>query len=104
MHPLVTDFPAWDPTDIASLLVVFGHQPVQQAHAEAGAPAAVDLALRRAHGSAGDVEMRPWRLVDETLQQLRRRNGAAMAPTGILHVCDFRIAYLVVFRPARHSP
>src|SRR5215831_10982628 len=48
--------------------------------------------------------MRPWRLVDETLQQLRRRNGAAMAPAGILHVGEFRIDHLVVFRPERHSP
>src|SRR5262249_59572499 len=48
--------------------------------------------------------MRPWRLVDETLQQLRRCNGAAIAPTGILHVGELRIDHLVVFRPKRHSP
>jgi hypothetical protein len=56
------------------------------------------------HPGAGDVEMRPWRLVDKALQQLRGGNGAAVAATGIFHVGEFRIDHLVVFRPQRHPP
>src|SRR5215472_926659 len=47
-------------------------------------PAAVDVVLRRSHAGAGDIEMRPRRLVDKALQQLRSRDRAAMAATGIL--------------------
>src|SRR5262245_22500864 len=48
--------------------------------------------------------MRPRRLVDEPLQQLRGRDGTAVPPAGILHVGKFRIDHLVVFRSERHTP
>jgi hypothetical protein len=36
----------------------------------------IDLGFRRAHRGAGDVEMRPRRIVDEALQEL----GAVIEP------------------------
>src|SRR6187431_2170899 len=48
--------------------------------------------------------MRPRRLVDEPLQELRRRDRAAITAAGILHVGEFRIDHLVVFRRERHAP
>src|SRR5262245_30104186 len=74
-------------TGLRSLLalVMVGHQPIEQAHAIAGAPAVVDLGLRRAHRGPRDIEMRPWRAVDEALQELRSRDRAAVAAAGVLH-------------------
>ena len=83
---------------------MLGHQVVEQTHAPAGAPALVDFALRRSERGAGNVQMGPWRLADEARQQLRRRDGAAVAATGVLQVGEFRIAQLVVFWSKRHSP
>src|SRR5262249_28286214 len=87
----------------ASLLVILGDQPFEQAHAETRAPALVDVGLRRAHGGAGDVEMRPRRLVDEALQELRRGDRAAVAAAGILHVGELRVDHLVEFPAEPHS-
>src|ERR1700712_4175778 len=84
--------------------VVFGNQPIQQANAVARTPAVIDLGLRRAHRGSRDIEMRPWRIVDETLQELGGGDGAAVACTGILHVGELRIHQLVVFRTERHAP
>src|SRR6185437_5659311 len=84
--------------------VILRDQPVQQAHAEAGPPALVDLGLRRSHRGPRDIEMRPWRIVDETLQELRRRDRAAVAIAGVLHVGELRIDLLVIFRAERHAP
>ena len=53
---------------------------------------------------AGNVEMRPRRLVDEALQQLRGGDRAAVAAAGVLHVGELRIDHLVVFGPERHAP
>src|SRR5258707_791594 len=64
--------------DRVSALVMLGHQMVEQAHAPARPPALVDFVLRRAERGAGDIEMRPGRLADETRQKLRRRVGAAV--------------------------
>lgn len=64
------------------------HQFIQEPHAPARAPAFVDVAGARIHAGAGDVEMRPRRLVgDEALDELRRGDGATPARTaGVLHV------------------
>src|SRR6202012_5614640 len=87
-----------------SFLVIFRHQPVEQANTEAGAPALVDLVLRRAHCGAGDVEMRPWRAVDKALQELRSGDRATVSAAGVLHVGELGIDQLVVFRRERDEP
>src|SRR5215203_2649899 len=88
----------------ASPLVVILHQPIEEAHAPARRPALVDLVLGRAHGRTGDVEVRPGRLVDEALEELRRRDGAAVASACVLHVGELRVDELVVGRAERHAP
>src|SRR5207237_2738100 len=71
--------------------VMIGHQPLQQANAVARAPAVIDVGLRRPHRGAGDVEMRPRRVVDEALQELRGGDRTAVTAAGILHVGKLRI-------------
>src|ERR1700679_1067696 len=78
-----------------SILVVIGDQPVEQAHAPAGAPGRVDFTGRRTHRPPRYVQMRPRRVVDEALEKLRRRDRAAVAPPGVLHVGEFRIDQFV---------
>ena len=53
---------------------------------------------------AGDVEMRPGRVADEALEELRRGDRAAVAAAGVLHVGELGIDQLVVGRPERHAP
>src|ERR1700722_2031532 len=91
-------------SSIRPLFVVIGDQPVEQAHAPARAPGLVDFARRRSHADAGDVEMRPGRAIDETLQELRRRYRAAMAAGGVFDVGEFGIDHLVVDGAERHPP
>src|SRR5262245_47191277 len=75
-------------------LVMIAHKWVEQPHAPARAPALVDIGLRRAHRRAGDVEMRPRRRADETLEELRRRDRTAVTAAGILHVGELRVDHL----------
>src|SRR4051794_41461813 len=86
------------------LLVIVRHQPIQETHAKARGPTLVDVALRRAHAGAGDVEMRPWRLVDKAQEKLCRGDRAGVAATDILHVGELRFDLLVIFGPERHPP
>src|SRR6202166_5289685 len=51
--------------------VIFRDQPLQQANAIARTPAVIDLGFRCAHRRSRDIEVRPRRVVDETLQELR---------------------------------
>src|ERR1700753_2784070 len=69
-------------TGLRSSLVVIRNQAIEQAHAVTRSPALVDLRLARAHRGPRDVEMRPWRVVDEALQELRGRDRAAMPAAG----------------------
>src|SRR6185369_9694399 len=85
-------------------LVMICHQTIQEADAVAASPALVDVGLRRAHGGAGDVEMRPGRAVDEALEELRRGDRAAMAAAGVFHVGELGIDQLVVFGAERQAP
>ena len=48
--------------------------------------------------------MRPGRAVDETLEELRRGDRAAMAAAGVLHVGELGIDQLVVFGAERQAP
>src|SRR6202007_2292170 len=88
----------------SSPLVMLLDQPVEQAHAPARAPALVDIGLRRIERGSGNVEMRPWRLVDKPRQQLRRSDRARPAAPGVLHVGEFRVDHLVIFRTEGHTP
>src|SRR5262245_3807418 len=86
-------------------LVVIGDKLVEQPDAKSRSPASIDLAVDRRHCRAGDVEMRPWRSVlDEALEELRRRDRAAPLAARVLHVGDFRVDHLVVFRTERQAP
>src|SRR4051812_30659746 len=85
-------------------LVVIGDQAIQQAHAIAGPPTVVDIGFRRAHRRACDIEMRPWRAVDEALQELRSRDRAGIAAAGVFHVGKLRVDQLVVLGAKRHAP
>src|SRR5262245_18675041 len=86
-------------------LVVIGDQPVEQPDAKSRSPASIDLAVDRRHCRAGDVEMRPRRSVlDEALEELRGRDRAAPLAARVLHVGDFRVDHLVVFRTERQAP
>src|SRR5690606_32065186 len=77
--------------------VMIAHEAIEKADAIARRPGLADLAGRRVHGRAGDIEMRPRRITDEALEELRSCNRAGMAAGGILHVGKFRIDHLVVF-------
>src|SRR5215210_5725909 len=48
--------------------------------------------------------MRPRRLVNKAEQKLRCCDGPSIAPTGVLHVGEFRFDLLVVFGSERHPP
>src|ERR1700759_2903400 len=73
-------------TGLRSSLVMFRDQTVEQAHAITGAPAVVDLGFRRPRGGPGEAEIPPRVVFEETLQKLPRRDRAAIAAAGILHV------------------
>src|ERR1700739_3710370 len=76
----------------------------EKPHAPAGAPAFVDVGLWRAQRGAGDIKMRPWRLADETLQQLCGGDRTTGPTAGIFHIGEFRVDHLVVFGTERHAP
>src|ERR1700730_2639401 len=84
--------------------VMLRDQPLQQANAKARTPALIDFGFRRAHGRARDIEVRPRRVVDEALQELRGGDRTAIAAAGIFHISKLRIDLLVVFRAERHAP
>src|SRR3954447_17488879 len=84
-----------------SALVVVSDKAVQEPDAPTGTPASVYLGVRRAHCGPRNVEMRPGRIVDEALQELRRRDRAGMAAPGIFHIGELGIDDLVVGRPQR---
>src|SRR4029079_7536257 len=95
----------WARAGPSTPLILVGDQPVEQPYAEARSPAAIDLAVDRRHGGAGNVEMRPGRsFLDEALQELRGGDRAAPLAARVLHVGDFRVDHLVVFRPERQAP
>src|SRR5205823_5713055 len=97
---------AGDRIELPSFLgfVAVPHQPIEQANAVARCPALVDLRLRRPHRGPCNIEMRPWRIVDEALQELCSRDRSAVTHAGVLHVRELRIDQLVVFGPERHAP
>src|SRR4051812_24916303 len=80
------------------------HERIQEPHSESRAPTPIGLGLWRAHCGAGNVKMRPWRLLDEPLQELRCANRAGLSSARILHIGKFRFQHLVVFGPERHPP
>src|SRR5260221_13573257 len=85
---------AGDRTELPSSLcfVVIRNQPLEQANAKSRTPALIDVGLRRAHRGSRDIEMCPWRVVDEALQELRGGDRTAVAGAGVLHVSELRIA------------
>src|SRR5262249_7333984 len=86
-------------------LVMIADELIEQPHAEAGSPAAIDLAVDRRHCSAGDVEMRPrLSFLDEARQKLRGRDRTAPFAAGILDVGDIGVDHFVVFRSKRQTP
>src|ERR1700735_4528943 len=53
------------------IFVGIGHETIEKAHAPARTPGLIDVGRRRTHRRAGDVDMRPGRLLDESLYELR---------------------------------
>src|SRR5690554_4177134 len=90
--------------EYVSAFVVVADQAIQEADAVAGTPRAIDLRLWRAHRGAGNIEMRPWRFANETLQKLSGSDGAAVTATDILHIRVLRIDQLVIGGIERHAP
>src|SRR5262245_27525654 len=86
------------------LLVAVGDQAVEQAHAPARGPARVDLVAGGVHGGAGDVEMGPGGVLDETLQELGGCDRPAVAAADVLHVGVLAVDQLVVGLGERHAP
>src|SRR5262249_39255215 len=80
-----------------SRLLAPGDQVVQQPHPPARPPALVDVGLRRAHAGAGDVQVGPRGLGDESLQELGGGDRAGVAAAGILYVGELGVDELVVF-------
>src|SRR3979490_1211434 len=93
-------------TELPSSLcfVILRYQPLQQANAVTRTPAVIDFRFRRAHPRSRSIELRPWCVIDETLQELRGGDRAAVAGAGVLHIRKPRIDLLVVFRSERHAP
>jgi len=80
---------------------MLGDEVIEQAHAERGRALRHGGRVLLRPGRAGDIEMRPRRLVDEALKKLRGGDRAGMAAAGVFHVGEFGIDQLVVFRAER---
>ena len=53
------------------IFVGIGHETIEETHAPARTPGLIDVRRRRTHRRACDVDMRPRRLPDESLDELR---------------------------------
>src|SRR5512144_1365219 len=84
-----------------SVLVINGDQPVEQAHAKAAGALRHGVAVLLRPGDAGDVEMRPRRLADEALEELRGGDRAGAAVADVLHIGNVGLDDLVVFLAER---
>ena len=54
------------------ILVGIGHETIEETHAPARTPGLIDVGRRGTHCRASNVDMRPRRLFDESLDELRR--------------------------------
>src|ERR1700727_540680 len=64
------------------IFVGIGHKTIQKTNAPARTPGVIDVGRRRTHRRACDVDMRPRRLLDESLDELRRSDRTATAAAG----------------------
>src|SRR5690606_32123058 len=87
-------------------LVVGRDDPVEQPDAPTRGPALVDLVAVRVHGRAGNIQVCPGgcAILDETLQELRRRDGTAHTAPDVLHIGVLAVDELVVRGSQRHAP
>src|SRR5262245_34589381 len=84
---------------------MIGDQPVEEADAPAGGPTLIELAARRVHGGAGDIEVRPGGVLDEALDELGGGDGAGVAAAAdVLYVCVLAVDQLVVGLVEGHAP
>src|SRR5262249_39073060 len=97
---------SWEYAPRQLLFVVIRNEPIEKSHPPAGAPTFVDISLTRVKSRSGNVEVRPGNFViNEAFDELRGSNRAApTASAGILHVGEFRVDHLVVFRREWHAP
>src|SRR3984885_2886541 len=86
------------------ILVGVRHETVGKTDAPSRTPGLIDVGRRRTHRRARDVDMRPGRLLDESLYQLRGGDRAAGTAPGIFHVGEFGVDHLVIGRAERHAP
>src|SRR5690606_16610972 len=75
-----------------------GHELRQRPDGHAGGAFRQVVALLVVGGRAGDVQMRPARLVDEFADDERARDGAGRTAAGVLDVRDVALVLLLVLR------
>src|SRR3569833_1297314 len=82
------------------VLIILRDEFVEDADTPTGAPARGQrFLLAVLEGDAGDVEVGPGALIlDKTLEELGRRDRAAISPADVLHVGDLGAQQLVVVR------
>src|SRR5260221_8523683 len=78
-------------------LVMLGDEALEQADAEGGRALGHGGSVLLRPGGAGDVEMGPWRLVEEALQELGGSDAAGVAAaTDILDVRRVAVELAVI--------
>src|SRR5579864_5733678 len=87
-----------------SALVALAYQPIEQPDTPAGRALGHGGCVFLRPGDPGDVEMRPWHVVDEALAELRADDAAGVAVADILDVGNVGIDQLVVSLGERHAP
>src|ERR1700735_1335848 len=100
-----TDLDHVRPTALLSALEVRREVLIKQAHAIAGRALGHGGRVLLAPRHTRDIEMRPLRSVDETLQEHCADRGAAIARAAdVLDVGDIAVDLLVVTVAQRHAP
>src|SRR5512132_128814 len=102
-HVILTHLPSRTTAE-SFPLVILGDQPVEQAQAKAAGALRHGVAVLLRPGDAGDVEMRPRRLADEALEELRGGDRAGAAVADVLHIGNVGLDDLVVFLAERQPP
>src|SRR5215208_3313451 len=84
---------------------MIGDEAIEQAYAPACSPRRREsLLLAVLPGDARDIEVRPWNLVHEALQNLRRGDRARVRATDVLHIRDLGFDQTVVSIAERQAP
>src|SRR5260370_3506498 len=89
----------------SAFLVMLGDEAVEQADAERGGALRHGRRVLFRPGDAGDVEMRPWHVVDEALEELRADRATRAAIAGdVLDIGGIAVDRAVVAVAHRQPP